>query len=49
MEQVPTKKQPELDWAKGEFVVTDSFFEPMDDEFLTAFDGDTDDCDPHDA
>lgn len=33
------KKKPRIGAGKGEFTVPDSFFEPMPEEWLKAFDG----------
>lgn len=33
------KRVPRMGWAKGEFVVPESFFEPLPDELLKAFNG----------
>jgi len=33
------KAKPRIGWAKGEFTVPDSFFEPLPEDILRAFNG----------
>jgi antitoxin (DNA-binding transcriptional repressor) of toxin-antitoxin stability system len=33
------KVKPRIGWAKGEFTVPDSFFEPLPEDILRAFNG----------
>ena len=44
MAQAKKKRVPVIEWAKGQIHVPDSFFEPLPEDMLRAFEGEGTDC-----